>query len=781
VRILGRIKENFRGFFRSLGFKIGLGVGVILLTSYCFFIYRIVEIQQDFYLRQKVRESDRLSRTVINATNNSMLEDDPESTRRIISEIAGMESISDIRIYNHDGVIKFSNQQGEVGTKVHTKAEACFACHSEEKPFSQVVSDKRTRVHQRSDYRILGMITPIYNKESCYTASCHVHPKEQRILGVLDLGMSLKSFDSHQRSMIISILVLGCGTFFAVVATIGMYMAVRVHRPLSRLRDASRKIAAGDFTYPLPAETNDQLGEFVKTFKIMREQTRRRTLELVKSRSEYKSLFEQVPCFICVIDRDFEIIRQNSLMRDLFKGSIGSRCYEAFKKRSTKCEDCHMDKAFSEGRPCARKHCGLTVTGEEANYVSYAAPVQDDRGRISYGMIIAVDIGDRVKLERELAVSKDFQTNLIDNSIHGIIATDANGRVAIYNRAAEALMGYPAGEVIGDAELQKYFPDRFVRMVVDSHMGKEIEDYKLVAQEAFINSWDGEAIPIRFSGVVLFDKDRTIGSVGFFQDLRIFKKLEREKLASDRLAVVGQTVAGLAHGIKNILQGLEGGVYVVETAITDKDQSLLEKGWGMVQKNIARISGLVQDLLSYSKQRIPQYEATDPNLLAEEVCALFEQRAQDKGIVIERQFDDSLSKDVKIFLDQRGIHTCLSNLLANSVDACEIDKKDVQHKIIVSTKKDNDNEIIFVVADNGAGMSEETKAKIFSSFYSTKGSRGTGLGLLVTSKIVSEHGGEMSFDSEPGVGTTFVIKLPFRGLGFTASKEMESQPEKAAT
>jgi PAS domain S-box-containing protein len=440
-----------------------------------------------------------------------------------------------------------------------------------------------------------------------------------------------------------------------------------------------------------------------------------------------------------------------------------------------------MDTAFSEGQACARKHCGLTVSGEEANYVSYAAPIKDDNNRINYGMIIAVDIGDRVKLERELAVSKDFQTNLIDNSIHGIIATDANGRVAIYNRAAEALLGYPTGEVIGDSELQRYFPDRFVKMVVDSHLGKEIEDYKLVAQEAFVNSWDGEAIPIRFSGVILFEKDRTIGSVGFFQDLRIFKKMEREKLASDRLAVVGQTVAGLAHGIKNILQGLEGGVYVVETAIADKDQSLLERGWGMVQKNIARISGLVQDLLSYSKERLPQYEATDPNILAEEVCALFELRAQEKGIVIERRFDDSLSKEVKIFLDQRGIHTCLSNLVANALDACEIDKKNVQHRIVVATRKDNDNDIILEVEDNGAGMSEETKAKIFASFYSTKGSRGTGLGLLVTSKIVSEHGGEISFESQQGIGTTFAMKLPVGGLGFTSEGKTESQSEKLAS
>ena len=100
----------------------------------------------------------------------------------------------------------------------------------------------------------------------------------------------------------------------------------------------------------------------------------------------------------------------------------------------------------------------------------------------------------------------------------------------------------------------------------------------MVEQEAAIYSSEGEAIPVRFSGLILFDRGKLVGSVGFVEDLRNVKRLERDKQASDRLAVVGQTVAGLAHGIKNIIQGLEGGVYVVETAIEDKDSKLMDRG-----------------------------------------------------------------------------------------------------------------------------------------------------------------------------------------------------------
>jgi len=236
--------------------------------------------------------------------------------------------------------------------------------------------------------------------------------------------------------------------------------------------------------------------------------------------------------------------------------------------------------------------------------------------------------------------------------------------------------------------------------------------------------------------------------------------LEREKLASDRLAVVGQTVAGLAHGIKNILQGLEGGVYVVQTAVEDDDRDLLIRGWSMVENNIGRISELVQDLLNYSKERAPQYEETDLNLLAEEVCALFDIKAAKRSIVIERYFDPTVGQTSKIWLDQRGIHTCLSNLVSNALDACEMDLSKDRHRIVVRTRADCTDHVALEVSDDGAGMSEETKSKIFASFFSTKGSRGTGLGLLVTSKIVLEHGGEITFESEPGAGSTFTIRLP---------------------
>lgn len=760
---MSKLREKLKTLSRSLGVRIGLSVGAILLLSYLLFGYLVLSIYQEFYFTQTIQEADRLSSAVVNATNHSMLQDDREATGSIVRDIGQHKEISNIRVYDHKGVIRFSSRADEVGTQVNNRTEACVVCHASDAPLSEVERDKRTRIHQKEQDRVLSMITPISNKESCSSALCHVHPKEQKILGVLELGMSLANFDAQYRSLVLKVLLLVVVTLVAVFTTTGLYIAFRVHKPLTRLQQATKSIAVGDFSHTVSTDSTGQIGELSRSFNMMRDQIRRRTYELIRSRYEYKNLFEQVPCFICVIDRDLKIIRQNSYMRDLFRGSLGMHCYEVFKQRDTKCPDCHVDITFQEGKPSGRQHCGLKVSGEEANYVSYTTPITDDKGQIVSAMVIAVDIGDRVRLERALDASKDFQTNLIENSIHGIIATDDQGHVNIYNRAAENLLGYRAQEVLGDSELEKYFPGPFVEMIVASHLGKQLNETRLVAQETFVNSKDGETIPVRFSGFLLMDQGKTAGAVGFFQDLRTFKRLEREKQASDRLAVVGQTVAGLAHGIKNILTGLEGGVYVVETALEDQDHDLLRRGWRMIRNNIDRISVLVKDLLSYSKERAPQYEETDPNFLAEEVCALFEIKAKEKHIVIERDFDPQAGKVFKIFLDHRGVHTCLSNLVANAMDACEADTTKPEHRIVVRTRQDDEGNLIYEVVDNGAGMTEETKRKIFSGFYSTKGSRGTGLGLLVTSKIIMEHGGRISFTSEEGVGTSFSLLFPPAG------------------
>lgn len=239
------------------------------------------------------------------------------------------------------------------------------------------------------------------------------------------------------------------------------------------------------------------------------------------------------------------------------------------------------------------------------------------------------------------------------------------------------------------------------------------------------------------------------------------KRLEQDLVKSERLAATGETVAGLAHCIKNILLPLEGGIYVVEKGFRKNDMEKLHIGWGMIRRNIDKVSNLALDLLTFSKDREPEYESVSPNVVTDDVCYLIEswlENVANLDIDLIRDFDPEIGD---AYLNPKGIHRCLLNLVSNAMDACIDDKNpDKSFRIRVSTRADGNDAVIFKISDNGCGMDKAVRTQLFTNFFSTKGSRGTGLGLLVTQKIVKEHKGTLNVESEPGQGTTFTIRIP---------------------
>jgi len=359
----------------------------------------------------------------------------------------------------------------------------------------------------------------------------------------------------------------------------------------------------------------------------------------------------------------------------------------------------------------------------------------------------------------ELRRQTNFQIKLIRSSNDGIVATDQDLKIVIYNPGAEKIFGYSQSEVIYKMRLAALYPAEISELFHEAL--KADNNLKDIAwRETEITSKDGRQIPIRFSGTILTEKDREMGTVAFFQDLREIKRLEKELVKSERLAAVGQTVAGLAHGIKNILHGLKGGSYLVDIGIQRDDTEKLKKGWDTIKRNIARTSNLVMDLLSYSKERAPEYELCRPNEIISDVCELLEDKARENDIEILTDFDDAIGE---VIMDGSIIHEALLNLATNAVDACLFDE-DLNKKwqVKLKTRQEPDNFIKFEVSDNGAGMDQEVLQKLFTSFFSTKGHRGTGLGLMVTRKLIEEHQGRIGVASKLGQGTTFTVRLPYR-------------------
>ncbi len=180
----------------------------------------------------------------------------------------------------------------------------------------------------------------------------------------------------------------------------------------------------------------------------------------------------------------------------------------------------------------------------------------------------------------------------------------------------------------------------------------------------------------------------------------------------------------------------------------------------MIKRNVGRTSNLVMDLLSYSKERQPEYEVCRPNDIANEVCELLQDEALEHKVEITTEFDDAIGK---VSMDPDTIHESLLNLMSNAVDACLFDENmDKTWQVGLKTTKEAGSVIKFEISDNGAGMDQEVLKKLFTSFFSTKGHRGTGLGLMVTRKLIEEHGGTINVDSHVGKGTVITVRLPYQ-------------------
>jgi signal transduction histidine kinase len=245
----------------------------------------------------------------------------------------------------------------------------------------------------------------------------------------------------------------------------------------------------------------------------------------------------------------------------------------------------------------------------------------------------------------------------------------------------------------------------------------------------------------------------------YTQNLEQLVQDKSQKLvAAERLAAVGQTVAGLSHAIKNITGGLKGGAFVLEKGIELNDQKYLLQGWEMIKGNVDKITNLTLDLLNYAKATDLNVQTCDPRQPAQEVIDLMRPRAQALGIDLVSDFSQNLNS---CQFDPDLIGRCLLNLVTNAIDACRGDRADAPGKMVtVRAKKPRGGGVEYQVRDNGCGMSSETKQKIFTYFFSTKGSEGTGIGLMITKKIIDEHNGVIEVESQEGAGSKFFIKLP---------------------
>lgn len=254
--------------------------GVLLLTMVCYAVLNVHSLK-DMLLGEAVRDVDNLSETLVQTTHYQMLEDDRKRVYQMMEEVGTQQGIEHIRLINKDGVIRFSTESAEIGTLIDKNAEACTMCHSDDTPLTHASSMNRSRkFHDRSGKDVLGLAKGIYNEPVCSTADCHFHSPDQKLLGVLDVIVSLEGMQTQAFSYTVDIAALTFILLLVLFLALMLLNEYLINDPLSSLVLHVGRLSRGELDSRIENMPQDEFGELELAVNQMAQNLERAQNEL---------------------------------------------------------------------------------------------------------------------------------------------------------------------------------------------------------------------------------------------------------------------------------------------------------------------------------------------------------------------------------------------------------------------------------------------------------------------------------------------------------------------
>jgi len=266
---------------------------------------------------------------------------------------------------------------------------------------------------------------------------------------------------------------------------------------------------------------------------------------------------------------------------------------------------------------------------------------------------------------------------------------------------------------------------------------------------------NGDLLPcLAWAAPMDTDKDGTVS-----QTIIMATDIKKVVDIKDHLTSLGLMIGSVSHGIKGLLTGLDGGVYLLNSALKKEDQTQAQEGLEMVQRMTSKIKKMILDILFYAKDRVLQKETVSAKEFAKDLLNTLESRATSLSIELKSTLPEP---DFTFMADTGALHSALVNILDNALDACEAEAKtddNINHFVELSVSGTS-QEVVFTITDNGIGMEPREMEKAFTLFHSGKGKGGTGLGLYISKHIIDQHGGSIKITSEKNRGATFTVTIP---------------------
>ncbi|MHC1744829.1 MAG: PAS domain S-box protein [Syntrophobacteraceae bacterium] len=706
-----------------------------------------------------IREVDRLGSTIRLGTHYAMMLNSRGDINKIIRNIGTQKGIENIRIYNKQGEIKFSNLVNEVDSKTTIKDDACFICHRTDPPMQEVNVSSRTRIFRLSEGdRLIGVISPIYNEASCSSDACHVHPSDKSVLGALDVVVSLKDTDAGMRDYEQRILFLAVLSFLATSIIVGGFLFVFVNRPINELIRRTRQIARGEYGMATTTGWTGEVAQLSTAITSMGAEIREKQEALDRQRHEYRELFEQVPCYITVQDRDLRLLRFNREFTERFAPKQGDHCYKVYKGRCEKCDPCPVLMTFEDGESHTIEETGITKEGSASHWIGRTSALHDAAGQVTAVMEMSLDITQMKRLEEEIRKSEEKYRTIFNNIPNPIFVLDRkNLSILDCNESVKQVYGYEKDEVIKTS---------FLRLFEESEQQNyalEIRSVDVMSQARQVTK-DGRTI---FTNIRLSPSEY-LGKPSFLVSTSdITKKLmaEQQLIQASKMATLGEMATGIAHELNQPLSVMKTASNFLIKKVKKGEpirEDILKTMAEEIDRHVDRASKIINHLRDFGRKSEVEKVHVDVNLAMEHALDMFSQQLRVRGIDVIREFRDPLPP---VLADLNRLEQVFINLLINARDAIqeqvESGATELEPRQIMIKTDQKDRQVVIEVHDTGPGIPRAIMDRIFEPFFTTKEvGKGTGLGLSISYGIVQDYDGSIRVETRNGEGATFIIQFP---------------------
>ncbi len=743
----------------SLMAKLIIAVGLILLASMSTWAFINIQSQREKMRNQLVAGADRLGNTIILGARYAMMLNARDDINQVIHNIGKQREIEAIRIYNKEGTIKFSKEMREVDTSTNIKAEACDICHRSDPPIVDLTIDERIRII-KSDigHRQLGIIKPIFNDPGCSTGDCHFHPGDKKVLGALDVVVSLEKADREILAFEKEVIGLALFVFVLTAGMIFILFIKFVNRPISQLIEGTVRIAKGQYNERIKINTNGEFGMLADAINAMGSSIDAKQVELNRQKDEYQQLFDHVPCLITVQDRDYKLIGYNKEFAENFNPSPGDYCYSAYKGRDGKCKRCPVEKTFNDGRSHYSEESGTGKDGKPTHWIVKTSPVKNDAGDVVAAMEISLDITHRRVLEEKLKKSEEKYHAIFDNIPNPVLVMDQDSfEILDCNDSVYAVYGFLREEVVG-----KSFLDFFVEEERD-HYAVEIMTAAVLNQVRHLSKHGKNLyVTIRSSA-----SEYPGGKVLLVTISDVTKRLETEQqlIQASKMATLGEMATGVAHELNQPLSVIKTASSFFMKKISRKEPirpEILYELSSEIDSHVDRATKIINHMRQFGRKSDISLGPVSVNDVLKKAFEIFSQQLKIRGITVEWEIARELPP---VMADAGRLEQVFINLLINARDSIEEKWEEQAASAGTGTIRLisglEDGAVVVRVCDSGKGLAPEIMDKIFEPFFTTKKvGKGTGLGLSISYGIIKECGGTIRVEAGDREGACFILTFP---------------------